>query len=111
MPTILPPISNPAPIELPPVPAKVYNKLHVLSLTARQPTATRGNITFKLIPTTEDGEFANQELVKHYDAPLYPTAEEVPELAAVFEAINAAIPAVINWLETPAAPPEESVQN
>jgi hypothetical protein len=99
------PILNPTPIEIPSVPAKVYSKLHILSLVARQPTATSGGIALELLPTTEEGDFAGPELLQRYNAPLYPTLEEVPELAAAFEAIAAAIPAVINWIQTVQAPP------
>jgi hypothetical protein len=92
-------LTNPNPIEVPSVEAKVYDKLHVYSLSATQPTSDSdsGSITVELLPATADGELANGSLVQRISVPLYPAINEVPELAAAFAAVLAAIPAVIAW--------------
>ena len=91
-------LNNPTPITTEPVPAKVFDKLHVYSLSAIQPTADSGSITVELLPATESGELATGDKVQRISAPLYPTMSEVPELAAAFQAVLAAIPATQSWL-------------
>jgi hypothetical protein len=92
-------IPNPTPIETPAVAAKVYDRLHVYSLSAIQPTADSGSITVELLPSTQDGELANGSLVQKMTAPLTPEImQAVPELAAAFAAVLAAIPATQAYL-------------
>jgi hypothetical protein len=97
-------LTNPTPIETPAVAAKVYDKLHLYSLTAIQPTGDDGNgsgsgsITVELLPATADGELATGDNVQRVSCPLYPAINEVPELAAAFAAVIAAIPATQAWL-------------
>ena len=92
-------LTNPTPIATPAVAAKVYDRLHIYSLSAIQPTADSGSITVELLPATADGELANGSLVQKMTAPLSPEIMlEVPELAAAFQAVIAAIPAVQAWL-------------
>jgi hypothetical protein len=92
-------IPNPTPIETPAVAAKVYDRLHVYSLSAIQPTADSGSITVELLPATADGELAPGSLVQRMTAPLTPEIlAAVPELAAAFEAVLAAIPATQAYL-------------
>jgi hypothetical protein len=90
-------LTNPNPITTEPVAAKVYDRLHVYTLSAIQPTADSGSITVELLPATADGELANGSLVQRVSVPLYPAIDEVPELAAAFAAVLAAIPAVLAW--------------
>lgn len=90
-------LTNPNPIETPAVAAKVYDRLHVYSLSAIQPTSDSGSITVELLPATADGELANGDKVQRVSVPLYPAIDEVPELAAAFAAVLAAIPAVLAW--------------
>jgi hypothetical protein len=93
-------LTNPTPIETPAVAAKVYDRLHVYTLSAIQPTANpqSGSITVELLPATADGELANGSLVQKMTAPLDPEImAAVPELADAFEAVLAAIPAVLAW--------------
>jgi hypothetical protein len=92
-------LTNPNPIETPAVAAKVYDRLHVYSLSAIQPTADSGSITVELLPATESGELANGSLVQRMTAPLNPEIlAAVPELAAAFDAVLAAIPATQAYL-------------
>jgi hypothetical protein len=98
-------ITNPTPITTEPVPAKVFDKLHVYSLSAFQPTADSGSITVELLPATESGELAPGDNVERISASLYPAMSEVPELAAAFQAVLAAIPATQAWLATQQRPP------
>jgi hypothetical protein len=92
-------LNNPTPITVEPIPAKVFDKLHVYTLSAIQPTADSGSITVELLPATADGELANGSLVQKMTAPLTPEImQEVPELAAAFEAVLAAIPATQAYL-------------
>ena len=91
-------LTNPNPIETPAVAAKVYDKLHLYSLNAIQPTGDSGSITVELLPATADGELATGDRVQRMSCPLYPALNEVPELAAAFAAVIAAIPAVQAWL-------------
>jgi uncharacterized protein YecA (UPF0149 family) len=92
-------LTNPTPIETPAVAAKVYDRLHVYSLSAIQPTADSGSITVELLPATADGELANGSLVQKMTAPLSPEImAAVPELAAAFGAVLAAIPATMAYL-------------
>ena len=91
-------LTNPTPITTEPIPAKVFDKLHVYSLMAIQPTADSGSITVELLPATESGELATGDKVQRISAPLYPAMSEVPELAAAFQAVLAAIPATQAWL-------------
>jgi uncharacterized protein YecA (UPF0149 family) len=101
-------LTNPNPIETPAVAAKVYDRLHVYSLSAIQPTADSGSITVELLPATADGELANGSLVQKMTAPLDPQImAAVPELAAAFAAVLAAIPATQAYL---AAQQEEASQ-
>jgi hypothetical protein len=94
-------LPNQTPIEIPAVAAKVYDKLHVYSLSAIQPdTQGSGSITVELLPCTEAGELANGSLVQRISVPLYPAINEVPELAYAFQAVLAAIPATKAWLES-----------
>jgi uncharacterized protein YecA (UPF0149 family) len=100
-------LTNPTPIEVPAVAAKVYDRLHVYTLSAIQPTADSGSITVELLPATAGGELANGSLVQRMTAPLNPEImAAVPELAAAFEAVLAAIPATQAYL---AAQEEEAV--
>jgi uncharacterized protein YecA (UPF0149 family) len=92
-------LTNPNPITTEPVEAKVYDRLHVYTLSAIQPTADSGSITVELLPATADGELANGSLVQKMTAPLTPEImQAVPELAAAFEAVIAAIPATQAYL-------------
>lgn len=91
-------LTNPTPIETPAVAAKVYDKLHLYSLNAIQPTGDSGSITVELLPATADGELASGDKVQRMSCPLYPAIAEVPELAAAFAAVIAAIPATQAWL-------------
>jgi uncharacterized protein YecA (UPF0149 family) len=92
-------INNPNPIETPAVAAKVYDRLHVYTLSAIQPTTDSGSITVELLPCTESGELANGSLVQKMTAPLTPEImQAVPELAAAFAAVLAAIPATQAYL-------------
>jgi len=91
-------LTNPNPITTEAIEAKVYDRLHVYTLSAIQPTSDSGSITVELLPATEDGELANGSLVQRMTAPLDPQImQEVPELAAAFQAVLAAIPAVLAW--------------
>jgi len=100
-------LTNPNPIETPAIAAKVYDRLHVYTLSAIQPTADSGSITVELLPATADGELANGSLVQRMTAPLDPEImAAVPELAAAFAAVLAAIPATQAYL---AAQQEEAV--
>ena len=91
-------LPNQTPIETPAVAAKVYDKLHLYSLSAIQPTGDSGSITVELLPATADGELASGDKVQRMSCPLYPALNEVPELAAAFAAVIAAIPATQAWL-------------
>ena len=91
-------LPNQTPIETPAVAAKVYDKLHLYSLTAIQPTGDSGSITVELLPATADGELATGDNVQRMSWPLYPAINEVPQLAAAFAAVVAAIPATQAWL-------------
>ena len=91
-------LDNPTPIETPAVAAKVYDKLHLYTLTAIQPTGDSGSITVELLPSTSAGELASGDNVQRMSCPLYPAINEVPELAAAFAAVIAAIPATQAWL-------------
>jgi len=92
-------IPNPTPITVEPIPAKVFDKLHVYTLSAIQPTTDSGSITVELLPATADGELAPGSLVQRMTAPLTPEIlSAVPELAAAFEAVLAAIPATQAYL-------------
>jgi hypothetical protein len=92
-------LTNPNPITTEPVAAKVYDRLHVYTLSAIQPTTDTdsGSITVELLPATESGELATGDQVQRISVPLYPALDEVPELAAAFQAVLAAIPAVLAW--------------
>lgn len=91
-------LPNTQPIETPAVAAKVYDKLHLYSLSAIHPTTDSGSITVELLPATADGELATGDKVQRMSCPLYPALNEVPELAAAFAAVLAAIPATQAWL-------------
>jgi hypothetical protein len=92
-------ITNPNPITIEPTPAKVFDKLHVYTLTAIQPTVDSGSISVELLPATSDGEIANGSFVQKVTAPLNPEIlDAVPELKEAFEAVLAAIPAVQTYL-------------
>ena len=90
-------LTNPNPITTEAVEAKVYDRLHVYTLSAIQPTSDSGSITVELLPATEDGELATGDKVQRISVPLYPAINEVPELADAFAAVLAAIPAVLSW--------------
>ena len=91
-------LDNPTPLTTEAVAAKVYDKLHLYSLVAIHPTADGGSITVELLPATADGELASGDRVQRMSCPLYPAINEVPELAAAFAAVVAAIPATQAWL-------------
>ena len=94
-------LNNPNPIVTEPVAAKTFDKLHLYSLVAMHPTADSGNITCELLPATDSGELASGDKVQRISVPLYPAINEVPELAAAFAAVLAAIPAVLAWQAAP----------
>jgi hypothetical protein len=101
-------LTNPTPIETPAVPAKVYDRLHVYTLSAIQPTADTGSITVELLPATADGDLAPGSLVQRMSAPLTPDIlAAVPELAAAFGAVLAAIPATQAYLAAQEETPNE----
>lgn len=91
-------LPNQTPIETPAVAAKVYDKLHLYSLVAMHPDQNSGSITVELLPATSSGELASGDNVQRLSVPLYPALNEVPELAAAFAAVIAAIPATQAWL-------------
>lgn len=91
-------LPNPNPIQTEPVPAKVFDRLHLYSLSAIHPTTESGSITVELLPATTDGELATGDKVQRLSCPLYPALNEVPELASAFAAVLAAIPATQAWL-------------
>jgi hypothetical protein len=91
-------LTNPTPITTDLVPAKVFNKLHVFSLSATQPSVSSGAIHVGLLPATESGELADQSKLQMISCQLHPAMEEVPELAAALAAVIAAIPATQAWL-------------
>ena len=91
-------LTNPTPITTEPVPAKVFDKLHLYSLSAIHPNQSSGSITCELLPATSSGELASGDNVQRLSVPLYPAINEVPELAAAFAAVIAAIPATQAWL-------------
>jgi hypothetical protein len=91
-------LPNPTPITTDPVPARVFDRLHVLSLTANAPSASSGVLTVELIPSTQDGVLAPMNLAQRISCPLYPTLDEVPELRAAFDAVVGAIPATQAYL-------------
>jgi hypothetical protein len=90
-------LNNPNPITIEAVEAKIYDRLHVYTLSAIQPTSDSGSITVELLPATAEGELATGDKVQRISVPLYPAINEVPELAAAFAAVLAAIPAVLAW--------------
>jgi len=101
-------LTNPNPIETPAVAAKVYDRLHVYTLSAIQPTTDSGSITVELLPATADGDLAPGSLVQRMTAPLTPDIlAAVPELAAAFEAVLAAIPATQAYLAAQEETPNE----
>ena len=101
-------LTNPNPIVTEPVPAKVYDRLHVYTLSAIQPTADTGSITVELLPATADGELAPGSQVQRMTAPLTPEImAAVPELAAAFNAVLAAIPATQAYLAAQEEQPNE----
>lgn len=100
-------LPNPIPTETPAVPAKVYDKLHLYSLQCIAPTADSGQMTVELLPATASGELASGDNVVRISCPLHPAMEEVPELAAAFGAVLAAIPACQVWLANQARPTPE----
>lgn len=91
-------LDNPNPITVEPSPAKTFDKLHLYSLVAMHPTGDSGSIQVELLPATADGELATGDKVQRLTCPLYPALNEVPELAAAFAAVLAAIPATQAWL-------------
>ena len=91
-------LTNPNPITTEPVPAKVFDQLHVYSLSAIQPTINSGSLTVELLPSTSEGELATGDKIQRLTCPLYPAIQEVPELASAFSAVLAAIPATQAWL-------------
>jgi hypothetical protein len=92
-------LDNPNPIVTDPVPSKTYDKLHVYTLSAIQPTANSGSITVELLPATSDGHIASGDQVQRMTAPLNPEImAAVPELSAAFAAVIAAIPATQAYL-------------
>ena len=91
-------LPNQTPIVTEPVAAKTFDKLHLYSLQAIQPTGDSGSITVELLPATAAGELASGDNVQRMSCPLYPAINEVPELAAAFAAVIAAIPATQAWL-------------
>lgn len=97
-------LNNPHPLTTEPIPAKVFSKLHVYSLSAFQPSVSSGSITVELLPATQSGELASAENIQSITAPLYPTMNEVPELAAAFQAVLAAIPPTQAWLANQQVP-------
>lgn len=112
-------LTNPTPIVTDPVPSKTYDKLHVYTLSAIQPTANpqSGSITVELLPSTSDGQLASGDKVQRMTAPLNPEIMvAVPELKAAFDAVIAAIPATQAYLasqqeivEPETVEPEESI--
>jgi hypothetical protein len=95
-------IPNPNPIVADAIPSKTYDKLHVYSLSAIQPTANpnTGSITVQLLPATADGDLAPGDQVQRLTAPLNEEIlSAVPELAAAFAAVLAAIAPTRNYLE------------
>jgi hypothetical protein len=103
-------LTNPTPIVTEPVPSKVYDKLHVYSLSAIQPTLNprSGSISVDLLPATADGELASGDQVQKIAAPI--TDEvlvAVPELSAAFNAVLAAIPATQAYLASQQEQPNE----
>ncbi len=103
-------LTNPTPIVTEPVPSKVYDKLHVYSLSAIQPTLNpkSGSISVDLLPATADGQLASGDQVQKITAPINDEVlAAVPELAAAFAAVLAAIPATQAYLASQQEQPNE----
>ena len=104
-------LDNPTPIVTAPVPSLTYDKLHVYTLSAIQPTVDSGSITVELLPATSDGRIASGDQVQRMTAPLNPEIMvAVPELAAAFAAVIAAIPATQAYLASQEAVEPETVE-
>ena len=95
-------LTNPTPIVTDPVPSKTYDKLHVYTLSAIQPTADSGSITVELLPATSDGQLASGDQVQRMTTPLNPEIMvAVPELAAAVAAVIEANPETQAYLASP----------
>lgn len=101
-------LTNPTPITVDPVPTRVFDRLHVLSLTANSPKPNSGVLTVELIPSTQDGVLAPLNMVQRISCPLHPTLDEVPELQAAFAAVLSAIPATQAYLDQEAGLPRDT---
>lgn len=92
-------LNNPNPIVTDPVPAKIFDKLHVYSLNATQEADGTGMIYLELIPCNNSGEFA--PVSEKITCPLSPaTLQAIPELKTAFDAIIAAISPTKAWLNS-----------
>lgn len=94
-------IPNPTPVITDPVPSKTYDELWIYSLTAISPTVDSGRISIELLPynrTLNELGPSNAKLTLTTDK-FFQALQEVPELAAAFNAVIAAVPATRAWIE------------
>lgn len=94
-------IPNPTPVITDPVPSKTYDELWIYSLTAISPTVDSGRISIELLPynrTLNELGPSDAKVAISTDR-FFQALQEVPELAAAFNAVIAAVPATRAWIE------------
>lgn len=94
-------IPNPTPVITDPVPSKTYDELWIYSLTAISPTVDSGRISIELLPynRTLNELGPNAAKLTLTTDKFFQALNEIPELAAAFQAVIAAVPATRAWIE------------
>ena len=94
------PIPSPETVTVPPVAEKTFPHQWIYNLLVHAPTTSSGRITIELLPfngtTGEIGPSVNMETLSTDKAFL--CLAEVPEVAAAFTAISAAIDPFRQWI-------------
>lgn len=108
-------ITNPTPIVTEAVPLKTYDELWIYSLNAMSPSTSSGSITIELLPYNRSlNELGPSDAkITLTTDKFFEALEQVPELAAAFQAVINAVPATRQWIadkaEQDSRPPGSSL--
>lgn len=87
-------------ITIPAVEEKQFNEQWVYNLIVHAPSLNSGRVSVELLPyNSQTGELGPADLLQSFSTDkLWEAIQEVPEMAAAFNAVIAAVPAMKAWL-------------
>ena len=95
-------IPSEQPVTVPAVAEKTFDQQWVYNLIVHAPTPTSGRVSIELLPyNAQSGELGPSDLMVTMSTDkLWEAIAAVPEMAAAFEAVIAAVPPMKAWIAT-----------